>query len=471
VSDLETVRLSSKQRAAAEQAWSAAAALLDAGASGAGLLLTSELRRAVHSCREAGLHRAAAAGQRVAQRLRDLEAERPNFRLAALATDLAALLSASRQLTLAEEVRSEWLGTARRAYSAVGPPRVYGLFTDAVLSAAGFAGVVTYVCDQSGRLWSLADVAPGPPEQCLLAYALPINPGDGLLSHRALGREGLELQGATASADGRLGAGRGVSAAEAAGVAWTDEPLASLWREPLDAQLDRAWSARETGQRAGAEFVFFRGVVRGVQGRTLELMASTGLPVSGLVASEHPALAYRSNLRLLGCAPGLPLLAVGRVVFGRPRSLVLLAIAASEPGGLQLPESLGDRVSLGLDRLQPSNVPSAGPVPTSVANNERGGGEPHDALDPLRRRLYQVVSGGRSALSDAARGGLARDEAALDWAHLSTASHVLRGLGASTMHGLSGDARRERLARSWLVAWTYLTAATARIQRLSWTDA
>ncbi|HEY2594420.1 MAG TPA: hypothetical protein VGK33_11010, partial [Chloroflexota bacterium] len=284
-----------------------------------------------------------------------------------------------------------------------------------------------------------------------------------------LGREGLELQDATASADGRLGAGRGVGAVEAAGVAWTEEPLASLWREPLDAQLDRAWSARESGQRAGAEFVFFRGVVRGVQGRTLELMASTGLAVSGLVASDHPALAYRSNLRLLGCAPGLPLLAVGRVVFGRPRSLVLLAIAAGEPDSLQLPQSLGDRVNLGLDRLQPANVPSAGKLPR-VVGSERGGGEPSDPLDPLRRRLYQVVSGGRSALSDAARGGLARDEAALDRAHLSAASQVLRGLGASTMVGRSGDARRERLARSWLVAWTYLNAATTRIQRQSWTD-
>ncbi|HYW88145.1 MAG TPA: SWIM zinc finger family protein, partial [Chloroflexota bacterium] len=158
--DEDIVRLSVQQRAAAEQAWTAAAALLDAGASGAGLLLTSELLRAVHSCREAGLHRAAASGLRVAQRLRDLQAARPQFRLGALAADLADLLSTSRQLTRNTEVQAEWLGTARRAYRPLGSLRLSGIFTEAVLSATGYAGVVSYVCDQRGRLWSLADVTP-----------------------------------------------------------------------------------------------------------------------------------------------------------------------------------------------------------------------------------------------------------------------------------------------------------------------
>ncbi len=469
--EVAAVQLTSRQRAAAVQAWNAAAALLDAGAAGSGLLLTSELLRAVHSCREAGLYRSAAAGQRVAQRLRDLHAERPNFRLGALASDLAALLSTAQQLTLADEVPAEQLGTARRAYAPVGSLRVNGLFTEAVLSAAGFAGVVTYVCDQSGRIWSLADVAPGPPERCLLAYASPIDLGDASLAHRALARDGLYVQRATASADGRLGAGQSVGAVRAHGSAFTDDPLLQLWSEPLESQLDRAWqrTARGSVQRAGADLVFFRGVVRGVQGANLELTTDAGLRVSCVAANDHPSLAYRSNLRLLGCAPGLPLLAVGRLVFGRPRSVLLLAIAPGEPGALELPASLGDRVNLGLDVLQPANVPGVRNHPV-VLSDETESASPPDPLDVLRRRVYQVVSGGRSAVSDVARSGLARDEAALRQAQLSGAAQVLHGLGSTSTVGLSGDAGRERLARTWLVAWTYLSAASARLQRLSWSD-
>ena len=74
-------------------------------------------------------------------------------------------------------------------------------------------------------------------------------------------------------------------------------------------------------------------MVRGVQAQTLELAVDGGVTVSGLAASDHAELPYRSNLRLLGCAPGLPLLVVGRVIFGRPRALVLLAVAPRPAGG------------------------------------------------------------------------------------------------------------------------------------------
>jgi hypothetical protein len=468
LTEAEVVRLTTDQRAAAVQAWAAGVALLDAGASGAELLLTSELLRAVHSCREAGLHRAATSGQRVAQRLRELQAEHPHFRLVALSADLADLLAASRQLARNSEVRAEWLGTARRAYTPSGSLRVSGVFSEAVLSAGGYAGVVTYVCDQNGRIWSLADVAPGPPELCLQAYASPIDLGDASITHRTLARGGLHMQRATASADGRLGARRGVSAVGASGVAWTDEPLASLWREPLVAQLDRAWSSRGQAHRAGADLVFMRGVTRGLRGQSLELQTDAGLRVSGLAASDHEELAYRSNLRLLGCAPGLPLLVVGRVVFGRPRAVVPLAIAAAEPGALDLPVSLGDRVNLGLDALQHAHVPSAGRLPHRLGEGHDD--TPPDPLDVLRRRVYQVVGGGRSAVSEAARGGLTRDAAALHQSQLTTAGHILGALGTATTVERSPEAQRERLARAWLVAWTYLGAASARLQRLSWAD-
>jgi hypothetical protein len=168
--------------------------------------------------------------------------------------------------------------------------------------------------------------------------------------------------------------------------------------------------------------------------------------------------------------PGAALLAIGRVVFGRPRSVVLLAVAPAEPGTFDLPANLANRVNLGLDVLQPVHLRSTSGQPVLLAS-ETQEPAPIDPLDALRRRVYQVVSGGRSAVSEVAHSGLARDEAALQRAHLATAAQVLRGLGSASGVGISGDARRERLARSWLVAWTYLSAANARIQRLSWTSA
>jgi hypothetical protein len=259
-----------------------------------------------------------------------------------------------------------------------------------------------------------------------------------------------------------------VSAVAASGSAWTDEPLVTLWREPLEEQLDRAWASRGGGQSAGADLVFIRGTVRGIHDQALELVTDSGLNVSGLVASEHEQLAYRTNLRLLGCAPGLPLLVVGRVVFGRPRAVMPLAVAAGEPGALDLPPSMGDRVNLGLDALQHAHVPSAGRLPHLVSEDHQA--DSPDPLETLRRRVYQVVSGGRSAVSEATRGGLARDAAALQRAQLTTAAQILRALGTATTPGLSAGTQRERLARAWLVAWTYLAAASARLQRLSWTD-
>ena len=60
------------------------------------------------------------------------------------------------------------------------------------------AGVVTYVCDQLGRVWSIADVAPGGAERCPWAYVSSVDLGDTAVDHRSLGRGGLHLQHATA---------------------------------------------------------------------------------------------------------------------------------------------------------------------------------------------------------------------------------------------------------------------------------
>lgn len=459
------------QHAAAEQAWQAATALLESGAQGAGLVLVGELLRAVHSCRLASLPRLSAAGLRVAQNLRDLQAHRPQFRLEALVAHFHELLRTARLLRDAESAGAEWIGAARRAYAPVGGLRVQGVFTEAIVSSAGFAGVVTYMCDQDGRMWSIADVAPGGAERCQWAYVSPVDLGDASFDHRSLARAGLDLQNATAAANHRLGAGRGVSAVVADGRAWTDPPLAGLWSASLEAQLDRAWMARDRPfdeRRAGDDLLFLRCIVAGARDDAVELRVGNR-SLSGLAPGAHAELAYQHNLRLLAAAPGLPLLMVGRVAFSRPGMLFLLAVSSgADPtteDSLKLPTLWSGRVNLGLDQLQAAHIHGAhrsGVAPAAVLP-----GTAADLLSPFRQRLQQVLLGGRAAISRSTWSGVARDESTLVRNHMPTAAQLLRALKAAALDG-NGVTRRDRLACAWLAGRNYLNAASGRLQRLGW---
>ena len=99
----------------------------------------------------ASLPRSAAAA-RVAERVRPLRAEAAEFRLEALAADLFDLLATARALRAAGPVEASWVGRARRAYRPVPLLRLTGLRSVPVVSAEGFAGVVTYLLDPDRRL-------------------------------------------------------------------------------------------------------------------------------------------------------------------------------------------------------------------------------------------------------------------------------------------------------------------------------
>jgi len=444
---------------------------LESGALGAGLVLVGELLRAVHSCRLASLPRLSAAGLRVAQDLRDLQAQRPEFRLELLAADFHELLRTATALREAESARPAWIGAARRAYAPVGSLRVMGLFSEAIVSSAGYAGVVTYVCDQHGQLWSIANVAPGGPERCQLAYSAPVDLGDASFDHRSLGRAGLHLQHATGAGNHRLGAGRGVGAVRADGCNWTDAPLVGLWSASLETQLDRAWTARGRPvdeRRAGDDLLFVRGVLMGAREDALALRVGN-VAMAGFAPGAHAELAYQHNLRLFAATPGLPLLIVGRVAFDRPRTLLLLAVAPDAPAAasapaLELPPVWAGRVNLGLDQLQGAHLHGAAggiAVPTAGAAFSRA----VDPLSPFRMRLQQVLLGGRAAISPATWSGVARDESQLERNQLPTAAQLLRALKSAP---LQREGRRDRLAHAWLGGRTYLTAASTRLQRLGW---
>jgi hypothetical protein len=445
------LKLKPAQRDAAEQAWQASSALLESGAQGASLLLLAELERAVHSARVSRLHRLAAAGMRVAQQLRDLHAARPEFRLAALTADVHQLLLVAHAIrTASGEVDARWIGEARRGYTEIGDLRLWGLFTEAVAAASGYAGTVTYLASDDGSLWSLGDIAPGDVARCRWAYVTPFDLGEVSLTHRALGRAGLRLEHATASESRRLGSGRRITAELADGVGWSEPPLDNLWAPSLRAQLDRAWTARTDDlRRAGDDLLFLRGRVLGPLRDAVVLDIGGGVTVRGVAPSAHAELAYRQNLALLSGATGRAVWLIGRVAFARPRTVELLAIGGDQ---LALPEDWCGRVNLGLDRLQAAHLPAR----TAALRVPDVAEAPADPLLPLERRLEQLLLGGRTTASSAAVSGFARDEALLAKNQLPTAATLLRRL------------REEPSADAWLAARVYLTAAQARLQKEDW---
>ncbi|HYW25846.1 MAG TPA: hypothetical protein VE953_16860 [Terriglobales bacterium] len=469
----ELVPVSEGARRAAEAAWHACAMLLDIGASSAGLVVQGELLRAAHACRLAGLHRTAAALTRAVQRLTELHAGRPEYRLDFLLGDVSdALTSALAVVTAEEAVPRSAVGVARRAYGSVGSLRLAGAFSEAVMSAAGFAGVVTYLVDAGGRLWTVADVAPGGPERVAWAYGAPVEVGDLAVAQRGLGRSNVYLQRATGSLDGRLGTGQGVGAVRAGATTWEGEPLAGLWERPAAAQLDAAFQALaldQTLRRAGWDLLFLDGVVLGVRQAALVLKTPAG-EVSCYAPSDHEELPYRRNLRVLGAAPGLPLRVVGRALTQRARSLALLAVGPragetdAEAPALALPADWLGRANLGVDVLQSAHVARAQRAPVELPSLAVVAAP--DPLDPLARRLGQALTGGRVTQAESAWADIDRDAALLRRRHLPGAAARLEALRAASLRGVP-DARR-RFALAWTAARAYHVAARNRLSRTGW---
>ncbi|MEU8486334.1 hypothetical protein [Streptomyces sp. NPDC048641] len=474
------------QTAAAEALWQAAGLVLDAGVDGAGAVLQAGLLRAAHSARLAALPRPAAAAIRTVNGLRAARAAEPDHRTSELADALKELLATAHGLRHpgTPEAHAALRGTARRAYAPGGSLRLYGLFTEPVLTSTGHAGVVTWTADAAGRLYTVPDMAPGGPTRARTAGDRAVRMGDTALTHRDLARAGLVVSGATVSAEGRLGAGRSVRAAAATGADWTDEPLAALWSVPVAEQAARALA---TGQDLLFLDVTLTGVAREAGGDCL-LAECGGLTVRLTSADDHPELAHRENLALLATAPGTRVRAIARLVpAGHPRAALL---AVGLPTG---------RYDLGLDRLQRQDVtPTTPTTPTSASRPEPASTPalstpsalptPSAPLHILRRRTEQVVVAGRRALAytaptrqhaTAPRGTTAPpttppDTALLRRAGLSTAAELLDALRGSAAErgrdgfGRLGAADTDAFARVWLATARYLDEASIALCREAW---
>lgn len=457
-----------QQRAAADAVWSAAAAVLDAGVDGAGAVAQAVLLRAAHTARLARLPRAAAAALSVVTLLRAARAHDPSYRTADLVTALAELLgTAHRVRTAAGEELAAARGVARRPYSPDGSLRLYGLFSEPVVTDSGHGGVRTWVAGSDGRLFTVSDVAPGGAGRAVGVADRAVRMGDCALTHRELGRSGLAVSGATVSPDGRLGAGKSVKAVTARGAAWTEPPLGGLWEAAPSQQAARALRAtsRYADPGAGGSDLLFLdvevlGAVRESGGVCLLAQCASGVRVRLTVADDDPALAHRDNLMLLASAPGTRLRIVGRLIPALHPRLALLA--CSHPRG-------EGTVDLGFDRLRRADVPGSGSAPAAA---ETGGPTALPPLHLLERRVEQTVSAGRAAVG--LLGDVSVEAVRLRRSGLPTAAGLLSALRASAAQrerdhfGRLLPADTEGFAAHWLSAARYASAVSESLCAASW---
>ncbi|MFJ8977230.1 hypothetical protein [Streptomyces sp. NPDC102282] len=461
------------QCAAADALRSAAAAVLEAGVDGAGAIAQAVLLRAAHTARLQHLPRAAGAALSVVTLLRAARAGDPSYRTADLVTALAELLGTAHRLGGASgEELDAVKGRARRPYSPDGSLRLYGLFTEPVVTASGHGGVRTWVVGPDGRLCTVGDVAPGGVGRAVGVADRAVRLGESALTHRELGRAGLAVSGATVSPDGRLGAGKGVKAVTARGAAWTEPPLAALWETPPFQQATRALrsvSRYADPDGGGSDLLFLdvelHGTVREPGGTCLLAWCDGGVAVRLTVADDDPALAHRDNLMLLASAPGARLRIIGRLVPALHPRLALLA--CSHPTG-------EGTIDLGFDRLRRADlpVPDARVEPVRHEPVDSGAGSP---LHLLERRVEQTVTAGRAALG--LLGDVSAETRRLRRAGLPTAAGLLAVLRASA-------ARRERdpfgrllpadtdgFATHWLSAARYTSAVSESLCAAAWEPA
>ncbi|MET8606911.1 hypothetical protein ABZV92_25570 [Streptomyces rubiginosohelvolus] len=458
------------QRAAADALWSAGAAVLEAGVDGAGAVTQSALLRAAHSARLRHLPRAAGAALSVVTLLRAARAGNPSYRTAELVTALAELLGTARRVGTASGAELAAVrGRVRRPYSPDGSLRLYGLFTEPVVTDSGHGGVRTWVAGADGRLFTVGDVAPGGAGRALGVADRAVRLGDSALTHRELGRAGLAVSGATVSPDGRLGAGKAVKAVTARGAAWTEPPLAALWGTPPAEQAARA--LRSTSRYAdpdgtGSDLLFLDvellGAIREPGGACLLAQCEGGVRVRLTVADDDPALAHRDNLALLAAAPGTRLRIIGRLIPATHPRLALLA--CTHPTG-------EGTVDLGLDRLRRADLPDPS-APAHFAPPQPAGPGGPSPLYLLERRVEQTVPAGRAAL------GLLSDVTAetrrIRRGGLPTAAALLTALCASAaqrdrdLFGRLLPADTDGFAAYWLAAARYTAAVSESLCAAAW---
>ncbi|CAL9584949.1 hypothetical protein SUDANB121_05137 [Nocardiopsis dassonvillei] len=455
-------------RAAARAAWNAAARALASGVRAAGSSGRAELLRASALARAARLPRLSALCVAVAAGPRDHPTA--DFDLSAYTADLGALLDLAWRLgggpagDRPAPTRAD-VGVGRRAYTEIGSLRLYGLGCERVVTASGYAGVVTHlvsVADGVPRRWSVANIAPGGPERAAAAHGARVSFGGTALSHRDLGRAALVAQRVGAAADGRLSGMSATTAATAQAPAWDEGPLAVLWERPVAEQIADALVAQGApARRSGADLVFAECTVTGPHPEGAEATAGGRHLVLAADGARDPLRAR--NLARIAREPGSVLRVMARPVLERPGRLVPI----TADGLPDLPPARRGRADLSLDTLRWADPVAAAPPP-------RPEPVPPPAADPgtavLARVLGRLAEAGREAApaDPGGPGARMRDR------HLPTGADLLAALTEAarervrTATGESAAPPPDRLALAWLAASTYLTAVRHRLHTLAW---
>ncbi|MFF8600037.1 hypothetical protein ACF065_25255 [Streptomyces sp. NPDC015232] len=467
---------------AAGALWEAAAEALSAGVTAGGAVVQAELLRAAHTARLAGLPRAEAAALRVVRGLRAARERSSGQGLGDLAGAFRELLAGA-ALLAAGSADGGAAGSARRVYEEGGSLRVFGLCREPVLSATGYGGVTTHLLGADGAAYTVSDVRPGGLARVKGAGSASVALGGGVLDHAGLARGGLLIVGATVSADGRLGAGKKVSATPLRGVDWSEEPAAALFarpvREAMAAVLDHA--AAEGGDPAGpgARLLGCDVEVVGAAGDSVVVRVAGDGPLLRLrPAHPHPELPHAANLRRIAEHPGVALRVLGRPDLDRAATLRPLAVGPV-PGAahtLRLPEDWKGRADLGYHRLQGEHFPHGTARPAAPGPVHAGPDPLADApLWRVRRLLETGVAGGRRAVAEAGRGTDAAALAArLTRAGLGGAADLARALTSEAgrrprdAFGRLTDPSADAYARAWLASAVHLAAAERSLVAASW---
>lgn len=230
------------ERAAAATTRAALVQLAMLGATGAGVVVQAQLLRGLHLARVASLPRLATAAQRTHARLRRWREE------GRTQAQLEALLASWRDALLLAwaleggAIEGALRGQARRRFEPLPPTRLVGLCCAPFVSETGYAGVTTWLVDRGGALRSVSSVRSS--SQSGGARRADLAPfARATITHAELSRAEVALEGATASADGRLGAGAGVRVARLGDATLDHEWAAPLFAEPWRTQLRRALGA------------------------------------------------------------------------------------------------------------------------------------------------------------------------------------------------------------------------------------
>ncbi|WP_405720370.1 hypothetical protein [Streptomyces sp. NBC_00046] len=474
--------LTTAQVRAATALWDAAAEALSAGVTASGAVVQAELLRAAHTARLAGLPRAEAAALRVVRSLRAARERSEGQRLADLTGAFRELL-ADTALLASGSAGTEAAGSARRVYEQGGSLRVYGLCREPVLSATGYGGVTTHLVAADGAGYTVSDVRPGGLARVKGAGSASVALGGAVLDHAGLARGGLRIVGATVSVDGRLGAGRGVSATPLRGVEWSEEPAAALFTRPVQEAMaavlaDGAPEAADPGSTAPSLLGCDVEVIGAAGDSVVVRVAGEGPLLRLSPAHPHPGLPHAANLRRIAEHPGMALRVLGRPDLDRAATLRSLAVGPV-PGAsatLLLPDTWMGRADLGYDRLQGEHFPreTAGPVACGPVT---AGHDPlaEAPLWRVRRLLETGVAGGRRAVAEAGRGtDAAALSARLTRAELGVAAHLAQALTTEAgrrprdTFGRLTDPSADAYARAWLASAVHLAAAERSLVAASW---